>query len=74
MAGVFPYVQPTPLSRIVLAVHSVDSGCYEDTVALLGFSTSGFHRILATKPVRSETNKQKGCQVATMVLLETRGL
>jgi hypothetical protein len=52
MAGVFLDVQPTPLSRIVLAFRSVDSGCYDISVALLVFSTSGFHRFLATKPVR----------------------
>src|ERR1700756_4633925 len=37
------------------------------------FSPSGFHRLFATKPVRSETHKQNGCQVATMVLFGTRG-
>jgi hypothetical protein len=41
--------------------------------AISGFSPSGFHRLFATKPVRSETHKQNGCQVATMVLLGTRG-
>jgi len=73
MAGVFLDVQPTPLSRIVLAFRSVDSGRYDIPVALLVFSTSGFHRFLTTKPVRSETHKQYGCQMATMVLLGTRG-
>ena len=38
------------------------------------FSPSGFHREVATKPVRSETNKHNGCQVPTMVLSEARGL
>ena len=38
------------------------------------FSPSGFHRVVATKPVRSETDKQSGCEVPTMVLSETRGL
>jgi hypothetical protein len=33
----------------------------------------GFHRLLATKPVKSETNKQFGDQVLTMVLFGTRG-
>ena len=27
------------------------------------FSVSGFHRVVATKPVRSETDKQNGCHV-----------
>src|SRR5712691_6952587 len=36
------------------------------------FSPSGFHRIFATRPVSSETRKQIGGQVPTMVLLGTR--
>jgi Recombinase len=61
------------LSRIVLAFRSLSSGRYAILVALLGFSTSGFHRFCTTKPIRSETNKQYGCQLATMVPLGTRG-
>jgi len=38
------------------------------------FSSSGFHRVIAAMPVHSETDKQNGCQVATMVLSEARGL
>ncbi len=39
------------------------------------FSTSGFHRFLATKPVSSETNKaERWSNLATIVLFETRGL
>jgi hypothetical protein len=72
VAGVFLAVQPAPWSRIVSAFRSADSGRYDIGVALLVFSTSGFHRFLATKPVRSETNKQQGCQVPTMVPLGTR--
>jgi hypothetical protein len=45
VAGVFLNVQPTPLSRIVLAFRSVDSGRYDIRVALLVFSTSGVHRL-----------------------------
>ena len=38
------------------------------------FSTSGFHRFFATKPVSSETNKaERGRLVSTMVLSGTRG-
>ena len=73
VAGFFLAVQPAPSSRIVLAFRSLISGRYESPVALLVFSTSGFHRLLATKPVCSETNKQRGCQLSTMVLLGTRG-
>src|SRR5712664_4557467 len=37
------------------------------------FSTSGFHRFLATKPVSSETNKaERWSNLATIVLFETR--
>src|ERR1700693_1437951 len=57
VAGVFLAVQPTPLSRIVLAFRSVSSGRHKIAIATLVFSTSGFHRLFATKPVRSETNK-----------------
>src|SRR6266851_6319578 len=42
-------------------------------VAVLVSSPSGFHRLFATRPVRSETNKQFGGQVPTMVLFGTRG-
>lgn len=61
VAGFLLDVQPTPLSRIVLAFRSLDSGRYDIGVALLVFSAGGFHRFLATRPVRSETDKQQGC-------------
>ena len=38
------------------------------------FSPRGFHRVVATTPVCSETDKRNGCQVPTMVLSEARGL
>src|SRR5258706_8781240 len=39
------------------------------------FSTSGFHRFLATKPVSSETSKaERWSNLATIVLFETRCL
>src|SRR5260221_13518696 len=38
------------------------------------FSTSGFHRFLATKPVSSETSKaERWSNLATIVLFGTRG-
>src|SRR5262247_2613 len=40
---------------------------------ILVFCTSGFHCLFATKPVNSETSKQNGGQVATIVLSGTRG-
>jgi hypothetical protein len=39
----------------------------------LVFLASGFHHFGASKPVGSETHKQHGCQVPTMVLSGTRG-
>jgi hypothetical protein len=42
--------------------------------AVLIFSPSGFHRVIAAMPVHSEAGKQYSCQVATMVLSEARGL
>jgi hypothetical protein len=41
--------------------------------AVLVFTPSGFHRV-ATKPACSETDKQNGCQMPTMVLSEAHGL
>src|SRR5262249_43905492 len=38
-----------------------------------GSSTSGFHRLLATRPVSSETSKAERAQVASIVLSGTRG-
>ena len=38
------------------------------------FFVSGFHPVFSTKPVHSETHKQCGCQVPTMVLSEALGL
>jgi hypothetical protein len=43
--------------------------------AIWVFSTSGFHRFFATKPVSSETNKaERRSNLATIVLSETFGL
>ena len=64
---------------------SIERGCFlpsaptarfvaQPGVAVWTFSVSGFHRVVATKPIRSETDKQTGCQVPTMVLSEARGL
>ena len=59
---------------MVLTFRSVDSvRC--TAWRLFGFSLPGvFIVMFATKPVRSETDKQNGCQVPTMVLSEARGL
>jgi hypothetical protein len=75
VAGFLLDVQPTPLSRIVLAFRSVDSERYQhSSVAVWVFSTSGFHHLFATKPVSSETNKaERWPNMATIVLFGTRG-
>src|SRR5271154_4057644 len=73
VAGGFLAVQPASLSKIAVACRSVISGRCSIQAALLVFSASGFRRFGATKPVSSETHKQHGCQLPTMVLLGTPG-
>src|SRR5215467_14258705 len=58
--------QPTYLSKTCFAFPRRFS-------ARLVFSTGGFHCLFATRPVSSETSKQNGDQMATMVLFGTRG-
>ena len=48
--------------------------CAQPMAAVWIFSPRGFHRMFATTPVCSETDKRNGCQVPTMVLSEARGL
>jgi|SRR5229473_1088485 hypothetical protein len=44
------------------------------TPVVLVFSTSGFHRLFATKPISSETSKaERRSSLATIVLFGTRG-
>src|SRR5579864_6112071 len=58
MAGFFVDVQPIRLSKVVLGFRSIGSErCEYSCAAVWVFTTSGFHRFLATTPVRSETNK-----------------
>jgi hypothetical protein len=66
---------PSPLDRVrsVLNFRAMNSGAGHDDPAVWVFSISGFHRFLATKPVCSETSKQYGGWVATIVLSGTRG-
>jgi hypothetical protein len=70
----FLFPSPHERARSVLNFRAMDSGAGYCGPAVWVFSTSGFHRLFATKPVRSETSKQYGGQVATIVLSETRGL
>jgi hypothetical protein len=58
---------------MVLTFRPMGSVAVQCTSVVWVFSTSGFHRFFATKPVRSETSKQYGGQVATIVLSGTRG-
>jgi hypothetical protein len=46
LAGCFLDVQPTPLSRIVFAFRSADSGRYDIGAALLVFSYQRFSSLL----------------------------
>jgi hypothetical protein len=63
---------PCDQARSVLNFRAMDSGAGHSDPAIWVFSTSGFHRLFATKPVGSETSKQYGGQVATIVLSGTR--
>lgn len=73
VAGIFLAFQPALLSRIVLAFRFVSSGRYKHSCSALGFLCQRFSSPLRDEASRSETNKQRGCRVATMVLLGTRG-
>jgi hypothetical protein len=50
------------------------SVCCASSRSGFGFHSQQFHRFFATRPVCSETSKQSGDQVLTMVLSGTRGL
>ena len=63
---------PPRLSRIVVASVPRTRDAYAPLRSGLVLTASGFHRFCATKSVRSESHKQHGCQVPTMVLLGTR--
>jgi hypothetical protein len=64
---------PLGRARSVLTYRTICSVVVQCNSVIWVFSTSGFHRFLATKPVRSETSKQYSGQVATIVLSGTRG-
>jgi hypothetical protein len=57
-----------------LPSHGLGRFVVQPYMAVWVFFPGGFHRLFATKPVSSETGKQNGCQVPTMVLSEARGL
>src|SRR6202051_213889 len=64
---------PRDRARSVLSRRAMCSVVGQGSPVVWIFSTSGFHRFFATKPVGSETSKQYGGQVATIVLSGTRG-
>jgi hypothetical protein len=66
---------PLDRARSVLTDRAMCSVAGHDGPVVVGvFSTSGFHRFFATKPVSSETSKaEQWSNVATMVLSGTRG-
>ena len=57
-----------------LAFRPMDSVCCAADFGCLDFLYQRFSSCFVTKPVRSETYKQNGCQVPTMVLFEAQGL
>ena len=74
VAGFFLVFQPVWLSKTCsqLPLHGTRFVTHGRVVVLVS-SPSGFHHLFTTKPVSSETNKQNGGQVPTMVLSGTRG-
>src|SRR5258708_2374359 len=52
----------------------MDSVCCAADRGRFDFLYQRFSSCFVTKPVRSETYKQNGCQVPTMVLFEAHGL
>src|ERR1700685_497538 len=52
----------------------MNSVCYAAQFGCLDFLSLRFSSCFVTKPVNSETDKQNGCQVPTMVLSEAHGL
>jgi hypothetical protein len=69
----FFFRSPLDGAGSVLTFHASCSVAELRSPGVWVFSTCGFHRFFATKPVSSETSKAEGGQVATMVLSGTRG-
>jgi len=59
---------------MLLAFRPMDSVPYTTCQGCLEFLCQRFSSCFVMKPVNSETYKQNGCQVPTMVLSEARGL
>src|SRR6266853_5535208 len=65
---------PLARARSVLTYRAMCSVAGPCDPAVWVFSTSGFHRLFATKPVSSETSKaERRSNLATIVLSGTRG-
>src|SRR5271163_961577 len=72
--GFFLLLSPLDGAGSVLTARTRCSVAGQCGPAVWVFSTSGFHRFFATKPVSSETSKaERGRLVSTMVLSGTRG-
>src|SRR5450755_1242697 len=70
----FLLLSPLDRARSVLTYRARCSVAGPCDPAVWVFSTSGFHRFFATKPVSSETNKaERRSNLATIVLFGTRG-
>jgi len=59
----FLLLSPLDRARFVLTYRAMCSVAGQGDPVDWVFSTSGFHRFFATKPVSSETSKQNGGQV-----------
>ena len=71
---VFLLLSPLDRARFILTCRAMCSVAGQGDPVDWVFSTSGFHRFFATKPVSSETSKaERRSNLATIVLLGTRG-
>src|SRR6267378_4350567 len=70
----FLLLSPLDRARSVLTYRAMCSVAGPCDPVVWVFSTSGFHRLFATKPVSSETSKtERRSNLATIVLSGTRG-
>src|SRR5258708_688451 len=66
---------PLERARSVLTSRAMSSVVGQCDPVVWVFSSSGFHRLVATKPVSSETSKaERWANLVTIVLFGTRGL
>src|SRR6202171_10755 len=68
------FAAPPDRAKSVLTDRAMCSVVGQGSPVVWIFSTSGFHRFFATKPISSETSKaERWSNLATIVLLGTRG-